>query len=1571
MKSLPLYLLLGIAWLAGTAQALTIAQSPLFIAATEPRVMLTLSRDHQLSIKAYTDYSDLNGDGVLDITYNDAIDYYGYFDTKKCYGYSSGVFSASGSATGTHSHHCSGAWSGNFMNWASMTRMDVLRKVLYGGLRYKDTTGASGETILERHFLPRDVHAFVKTYNPGSSATLSLYMPASVVGANTSISLCNASEILTGTYSNLTGTAAFWPETFASSTTHPAPKIKVAGGLYPQWASAEITQCEVGGAGTNPAALLGESAGYTVRVKVCATTPVENGCKDYINPGTGVVTTKPTGLLQTYGDLDAERPVRFGLMTGTYGKNKSGGVLRKNTGYLTERNGACGSPATNYEIDNCTGAFINQGDTGIGIINALSRLRIAGYKTNSDYYNNGSNSCGYGVASFSEGNCWDWGSPMSEIYLEALRYFSTPGSGVTAAFSSDDTGKVAGLNKESTWNDPLPSSEWCAISSIVVLSTGLNSFDGADTAGTHQLADFTPASGTTAVSAASLTKTVGDLEGITGHNYLIGMNGTDNNQLCTAKTVSDLFNARGLCPEFSNGQGGFGIAGLAYAPKSMDLRPGYATHRQGRWTGINQAWVDRQPINTYAVQLAESLPSFTVNAGASGKVSILPYCTSGANASTGLNDKTLCSMNNLFVDANVAMASVGSDTTAQTNTCSGDGSNSACFTIAWEDSSWGGDYDMDGMQRLGYCVGSACDTFKMLCPSNASASATVGPWTGVASDQVVIAACAIQANSGAPMMFGFSVSGTTADGAYKPINRPAGAGSVTVATCDVTKNYFLVGCKLPNAVTAATATTFTSGTSAAGLLKNPLWYTAKYGGFTDSNSNNQPDLQSEWDSDSDGIPDNYYDVRNPANLITAMAEIIDAASEPDASAASVATNSTNLQIESRVYQAKFSSADWSGQLLQYRILTNGTLGASSEWDAGAIVNTQNYSTGRAILTKGTSDGEPFLWANLTSAQQTHLNKTAAGVADALGSSRVDYLRGSASNEGTTGTTFRKRDTSKLGDIVNSSPWYVGIPNAGYSDVDHPGYSAFRSANVSRKPVVYVGANDGMLHGFDASLDYTTHSYGDPTSTSGREILAYVPTPIYPTLPWLTDRKYKKNHRYFVDGSVMVGDVDLDSTTGTDWRTVLVGSMDGGGKGYYALDVTDPANFSQTNAADILLWEFTPSDDADVGNAYNRPPAKLTTNQPKQLVRMANGKWAAILGNGYNSTNGKAALYILFIEDGIDGAWTLSPTADYIKLVADMGPDNGLSTPVPFDSNGDGIVDVVYAGDLKGHVWKFLVGPTPSDASVTTNPATWKVAFSTSSCASTTPSTCVPLFSAVDSSSNMQPITWPPEVSLHPDYGLLVLVGTGKFIESGDLTTTNTQTFYGIWDRNTTAGTVVSRTDLLAQTATDSTIGGIDYRTNSNTSLTWREATCATPYATNCPGTYMGWYFDMPATGERLTGVPKLDNGVIYFNTYIPSASVCDQGGTGWLMALQYDNGSALDYPIFDTSASGSIGADDTIVSGVKVGAALGGTTLIRGVGAGSTGIGVSSLSSGAMETMLINFGAGARGRITWRELAPQ
>jgi type IV pilus assembly protein PilY1 len=807
-------------------------------------------------------------------------------------------------------------------------------------------------------------------------------------------------------------------------------------------------------------------------------------------------------------------------------------------------------------------------------------------------------------------------------------------------------------------------------------------------------------------------------------------------------------------------------------------------------------------------------------------------------------------------------------------------------------------------------------------------------------------------------------------------------------------------CQLGN---APTSVTYNLGSSVAKSLEDPLYYAAKWGGFNDVNGNGTIDSSTEWDAlntdgsaGSDSIPDNYFLVSNPLGLETALNSAFLKILK-DSSSSAVATNSSSLNTGTRIYQGRFSNNSWSGQLLSYRLdpVTGSVLSASApptlwnlsetpypEWDSGQKILAQVAagSDTRLILTNGNGGvGVDFQYANLTSGvggQQAALDQDALFNIDNCGPERVAFLRGHSSNTGSGSFTcggnsilrFRARDVSVLGDIINSNPIFVGAPSAGYSDVDHPGYSSFKLTFKDRKPVVYVGANDGMLHGFDTSTmwedsNLLVDSSGDgnlindkdvsvPTADSGKEVLGYVPSMVYDNLSRLTDSNYggntsASNHRYFVDSSPMVGDVCTASctTTAAVWKSLLVSGLGAGGKGFFALNVTNPdvaandtANtpqFSVAQAANIVLWEF--KDDADLGFTFNNAPIKLSNGQAKQIAKFENGRWGVVLGNGYNSANGKAVLYVLFVNGptGSGGAWQ-SGGVDYVRIEADAaGPNNGLSTPVPFDSDGDGLVDTVYAGDLKGNMWKFDL--------------------SSSSAASWTSASL--LFVAQDGSSNRQPIINSPEVTLHPTSGNMVLFGTGKFLETTDTISTSVQTFYGVQDTGSTVG---GRSALIPQTISTTTVSSVVYRTVTKG--------CGTTPLPACTSTPKGWYADLPTSGERTTGTPKLVAGNIYFNTFIPSVSPCEFGGTGWLMSMNYLTG-ALPVPgLFDTNNDGKINDLDTPVSGAQIGAALGGTTLIKGSGTSTTGVGVSSTTEGKTPTTLINFGAGSRGRITWREI---
>jgi len=1353
---LGVFLLLGI----HQASAIDVAQKPVFLNPPDPRVMLVMSRDHELSKKAYNDHSDLNGDGILETTYADTIDYYGYFDPKKCYTYNtsgSGRFEPAGPVT--TGHQCSSQWSGNFLNWVSMTRMDVLRKTLYGGLRSTDnnsTTAALGATVLERTLLPNDVHAFSKVFAPTGGATdMAKYTPYS----NASMSFCNVT-----------------PGSGFSRSSTAVPVIQVASGAFPRWAMTEHPQCGTG-SGDKPGSL---TATVTVRVAVCAPGLLEDNCTLYGS------NRKPTGLLQQYGEKEALARVQFGLLTGSYSKNKSGGVLRKNTSWLTNN-----ATAADNEVSSITGQFINQTDASTGIINTINRIRISGWDYSTGKHQNSCNSPG--ILTFTNGQCVDWGNPLAEMYLETLRYFAGKTS-PTAAFDSDSTEQthLPSLPKVA-WADPLPSNSWCALSNTVVLSTGLNSFDRDQLTG-HGIAGL---------DAGSLTDQVGAAEAVMG-SYLIGSNGVTTDNQCSGKTLTSLSAASGICPEVPSLEGGYGLAGLAYANQMVDLRPLYQTSRNDRWgvtsTNPNPAFAARQPMATYSVALAESLPKFEIPVSG-GTVTFLPACQAN---STGTAIATssgwrVCSLTDLRV-TNLVTNGSGQPV-------------SGSLDAAWEDSTWGNDYDMDGVSQLDFCVGIACS------PS-------------IATNSIKITAQATRAAAGHALRFGYIVTGTSQDGTYLDILRPG--------------NENFTSLPAPATVTVPTSRTFTTGTSAAKLLESPLWYAAKY-------------ARSDWDTQNnatgatgaDTIPDNFFKVTNPAGLFDALGKVFEQAANADASASAIASNSTRLDTNTHIYQAVFHSPAWTGELKSIPLSLAGVPGTMI-WEAGSLIPaaaSRNIKTwnGQA-WNVAASGGLDFVWGSLTTTQQTSIGSTAV----------LSYLRGDQTNEKPSGP-YRKR-TTLLGDIVNSDPHYVAMESYGY---DQPGsgllaaqqaaYTYFRTGNTgvtkaTRKKMLYAGANDGMLHAFNEA--------------TGVELFGYVPNAVVGNLSKLSDPNYQ--HLYYVDGSPNSGDAYL----GSGWKTVLLGTLGAGGKAVFALDVTDPDSFD----ASKVMWEFT--DASDLGNIMGRAHVAL----------MNDGNWYAVFGNGYNSSNGHSVLFMVPLDKTLG--------LPVLKIDTGVGSDNGLSEPALLDEDGDRIIDTIYAGDLKGNLWKFDVSAS--------NAGTWDSAYKSGS----TPN---PLFNATVGSA--QPITGALEIGAVPSgsSGYMVYFGTGKYLGNSDIVPVPapTQTAYGILDSGTKITT--GRSALQSQSFVYE-----GPRSSTDTS----EIRVVGANTVNYAGGIRGWYLDLlspntpSALGERIVSSPLLRFGRVILTSIVPSSAPCEQGGYSWITEVDALTGAGLNYSVFDYNGDGTFDAAD-------------------------------------------------------------
>jgi len=668
----------------------------------------------------------------------------------------------------------------------------------------------------------------------------------------------------------------------------------------------------------------------------------------------------------------------------------------------------------------------------------------------------------------------------------------------------------------------------------------------------------------------------------------------------------------------------------------------------------------------------------------------------------------------------------------------------------------------------------------------------------------------------------------------------------------------------------------------------------------------------------------YYSADDPEKLSSSLSSAVKSISDRTGSAAAVAFNSATLGTDSAVYLALFNSTKWSGDLLSYPLdpLT-GDISASADWSAANGLDSRDLSDSasaspRIILTHNGTDGSAFQWDSLTTAQKTDLKTNPTGsslaVNDAVGKARLKFLRGDRSCEsGSTETcsvtagsdtfssqAFRSRN-SRLGDIVHGGPVFVGAPELNWPDTapfpDTTGntYSEFHSSAASRTPVVYIGANDGMLHGFHAD--------------TGEEVLAYIPSNLFSDsttegLHYLTDPTY--GHRFHVDLTPSVSDAFVKTSTGgsASWRTILIGGERGGGRALFALDVTDPADFSEANAANLVLWEFGSSDDADLGYTFSQPIIALLNN----------GKWAAIFGNGYNDTGstGDAQLFIVYLEGGLDGTWTID--TDYKKITTEVGSTadrNGLATPAVVDLDGDGDADRVYAGDLQGNMWVFdLSSATAAD---------WEVAY-------TSGSAPAPLFTAASS----QPITTTPMVVRHPTVpyssspsnapNLLILFGTGQYMVDGDKTSTDTQSFYGVWDKGDKERT---RSHLVPQTF--ETGFAADIRVPTNTTVDYSSK--------------YGWYMDLPTSGERVVTDSTVRGDIVYFNTTIPSVNPCAYGGSGWLMSVKAVNGGRPDSAVFDVDGVGGVDEDDLLSAGSLTNVAPGGKSFDQGLPTSPTFLG--------------------------------
>lgn len=613
-----------------------------------------------------------------------------------------------------------------------------------------------------------------------------------------------------------------------------------------------------------------------------------------------------------------------------------------------------------------------------------------------------------------------------------------------------------------------------------------------------------------------------------------------------------------------------------------------------------------------------------------------------------------------------------------------------------------------------------------------------------------------------------------------------------------------------------------------------------------------------------------YPATSPAALVSALNNILISIQGGSLSTTQSAVNSTILKAGSVQYQASFTAndtpyQDWTGDLRKTALdASTGLPSGAALWSAQTLLDTKvaggGWSTARNIATwnpalnSGAGGGAPFQWASLNATQTAQLGNSAT----------LQYLRGDQSQELQNGGAFRNR-SHILGDIVNSTPQYVGAPAAFYFS---PGYFSFVTANAARPAMLYVGANDGMLHAFQAS--------------SGQEQFAFVPNAVFAKLNQLSAPLYNQGHQFFVDASPQAGDVQFSDAS---WHTLLVGGENAGGRSIYALDVTTPSSLiTESAVASAVLWEFS---DANMGYSYGAPAIAPVNASPQ---------FAVFFGNGYNSPNQTPWLYAVNPQTGqkIAGIDLCAAVAVAVPSACNSALPNGLSSVAAQSSGGPvgSPVTQVYAGDLQGNLWAVDVANA--------NPAAWTVRL---------------LFQARDPLGNPQAITTAPVVTLNPNYpsqaGNFVMFGTGQFLVAADLASTQTQTAYGVWDKGGT--TPYARAGLQQQTLSlvTAAVSGFpqDILTDTNNVVNFSSK--------------VGWYDDLASGGQRFMTNPYLLNGMFIASLNTPPASACTVVPNAMLLEVSYASGGAPAQPILDANGDGVFSSLDQYGGKNPVGIAIG------------------------------------------------
>jgi type IV pilus assembly protein PilY1 len=1375
--------------LSNPARALDLMTEPYLASGTKkpPLVLLTMARDEKLVSAAYNDYSDIDGDGRIDTRYKSeaTFKYFGNFSADHCYTYASDVFTPTAKAV---NKKCTSAWSGDFLNYITTSRLDALRKSLYGGKRYTDD---AYNTVLERAYVPQDSHVWGKEYD----ATVDNYL----ISDYTPLSQPTA------------GRRHFFANVTRRNDNLNRPLMRVLTNRTERvynWVLKErpVAETDIDAQDTsNPVV----PVDYVVRNVVCLADVNlrDEDCQRYTgNDAVKGATYKPVGILHKYGENKA---IAFGLLSGSWAKFKSGGVLRRNLEYF------------DGEVNLATGQFKSN---VLGIVNSIDKFRVAQFTGGNYDYN----------CDPKTGTCADFANPVAEMMYEGLRYLAG-GAAPTPSYTYTDSGSIdkgLGLGFE-TWKSPWKTkadggNEFAACSKPIqmVISDIKPSFDSDELPGVPSAfaSGGYSAPSTPSVLAGFSASTEGDniwsKEGLPNNsNFFIGHsldNGANKyDQSASPKLVKSFASIRGLAPESPTRQGTYYAASVAKFGKETNLRTDGTSTRN---------------VDTYAIALSTPLPKLSIPVGTAGNISILPV----GKSVSGSCDFGAFVRNSVFPGNRITgfyirqifnLPGFPTDATKNGGRATGE------FRVGFEDNEEGTDNEMDSLVIYRFQV-TAANKLEISLVSEFSAG------------------CIGQ-------HLGFVVGGSTEDGTYLGVRSrytscgndkayPALGDDPANSSNDVCTNN-----GNPSGLGLAYSRSFTpSGASGGEIPHDPLWYAVKYGGpkagAVDPLTNQKLDVDPV-----SGNPPGYFLVTNPALLQAQLAKAFEIIiSEAGTSSITLQFTGASARAGTLVYTPRYETGNWAGAIEAYNVTSSGNVG-SLAWSTATKnkIDKTNTAVKRTIYAydgqtyvkmAGTRFDAASISQDLTDSFASSALTTLSGKANAKAAvvDFLNYLLGDRSLELAQGGKFRNRGAlatpadptvgglvdSFIGDVVNSTVVYQGKTDLGYATTPLPeasSYPAYVKSKSTADATVFFGANDGMLHAVDAN--------------SGELRWSFIPKSLRIDVAATADPSYK--HRYFVDGKLTIDDI----YSGGSWKTVLVGALGLGGKGMFALDITNPKDPK-------FLWELDSSTVDAMGNILTRA----------SIVRAKSGPYV-LVANGYNSKPDtvnnvpQAALIAIPL--------TSSPTVTVVA-VPKSTVENGLGAASVIDA--DGVLTNGWAGDLNGDLWRFsFVG----------NPNTWPAPKK--------------IFTAVRNSKK-QPITSPPAITDAPTGGNIVIFGTGRFFETNDPKNLDVQSIYGVIDSGQLK-TSLSRTNLanwsIAQSGAKRTLT----RSGTGSDFGW----------------YVDLVANSTAKGERVVAAPFVLGGTALFSTIeVDGSDSCAPSAGGWLLGFDYLTGSAPLQSIFGTSGAG-------------------------------------------------------------------